>query len=298
MVSSDHGPTVSAALLSKTLRELRHARGEKQETVGKVLEWSRSKFMRIESVSVPIAKTDLEGLLRHYDVTDEKVITGLIELARGAKAPAWWDKHSIADKAFQAYIGFEAGATSIRMSQGLLVPGILQTAAYARIVTTAYVSTKDVQAVVDLRMDRQENILERSPQQIHILDEAVIRRRAGDAMPGQLRHLIELSERPEVDIRIIPFRAGPHFGMRGPFALLGFDVELDDVLYLESARRGDLLVPPADVAKTVSGSTEAEPSTKEDEIAEYQEGFESLLRVAESPVGSKKLIEHMVKEMS
>lgn len=297
-MSSGNGPAVDGALLTKDLRERRRARGEKQEAVANALEWSRSKFMRIESGAVPISKTDLEALLRHYEVHDSELVLRLINLARSAKAPAWWDKHSISDKAFQAYIGFEAGASSIRMSQGLLVPGILQTEAYARVVTGTYVSAEKVQAVVDLRLDRQENIFDRAPKQRHVLDEAVIRRRVGNAMPGQLRHLIELADRPEVDIRVIPFDAGPHFGMRGPFALLGFDVELDDVLYLESARRGDLLIPPFDVANAVSGASTAEAPAMVDEIAEYQEGFEGLFALAHGPQESMKLIEQVAQEMS
>jgi transcriptional regulator with XRE-family HTH domain len=296
-MSSGNGPTVDGALLTKDLRERRHARGEKQEAVAKALEWSRSKFMRIESGAVPISKADLEALLRHYEVHDDEVAQHLANLARSAKAPAWWDKHTFSDKAFQAYVGYEAGASSIRMSQGLLVPGVLQTEAYARIVAETYVRPEKVQSVVDLRLDRQENIFERAPQQRHVLDEAVISRRIGNAMPGQLRHLIELADRPEIDIRIIPFDAGPHFGMRGPFALLGFDVELDDVLFLESSRRGDLLIPPLDVANAVSGSSLTEAPAMVDEIAEYQEEFEALFTMALEPQESMKFIERAARDL-
>ena len=296
-MSSGNGPAVDGALLTKDLRERRHARGEKQEAVAKTLEWSRSKFMRIESGTVPISKADLEALLRHYEVHDDEVVQYLTNLARGAKAPAWWDKHTISDKAFEAYVGFEAGASSIRMSQGLLVPGVLQTEAYARIMAEKYVGPENAQAVVDLRLDRQENIFERAPQQRHVLDDAVIRRRIGNAMPGQLQHLINLAERDEIDIRIIPFDAGPHFGMKGPFALLGFDVELDDVLFLESSRRGDLLIPPLDIANTVSGSSVAEVPAMVDEIARYQEEFEALFALALGPKESKKHIQQVMREM-
>lgn len=296
-MSSGNGPTVDGALLTKDLRERRHTRGEKQEAVAKALEWSRSKFMRIESGSVPISKADLEALLRHYEVHDDEVVQYLTNLARSARAPAWWDKHTFNDKAFEAYVGFEAGASSIRMSQGLLVPGVLQTEAYARIMAEKYVGRENAQAVVDLRLDRQENIFERAPKQFHVLDEAVIRRRIGNAMPGQLRHLIELAERPEIDIRIIPFDAGPHFGMKGPFALLGFNVELDDVLFLESSRRGDLLIPPLDIANAVSGSSVAETPAMVDEIAEYQEEFEALFALALEPKESKEYLERVAREM-
>lgn len=294
-MSSGNGPTVDGALLTKALRERRYARGEKQEAVAKALEWSRSKFIRIESGAVPISRGDLELLLRHYEVKDDALVQRLIALARGARAAAWWDKHEIGDKAFRAYIGFEAGASSIRMAQGLLVPGILQTESYARIVTGAYVPADEVQPVVELRLERQENVFDRAPKQRHVLDESVIRRKAGDAMPGQLRHLRELADRDEIDIRVIPYDAGPHFGMRGPFALLGFDVDLDDVLFLESARRGDLLVPSFDIASTVSGSSTAEASAMVDEIGEYQEGFEALFALALEPRESMKLIERFAK---
>jgi transcriptional regulator with XRE-family HTH domain len=296
-MSSGNGPTVDGALLTKDLRERRYARGEKQEAVAKALEWSRSKFMRIESGTVPISRADLEALLRHYEVHDDEVVQHLTSLARSAKAPAWWNKHTFDDRAFEAYVGFEAGASSIRMSQGLLVPGVLQTEAYARVMAESYVGRENAQAVVDLRLDRQENIFERAPQQRHVLDDAVIRRRVGDAMPGQLRHLMELAERDEIDIRIIPFDAGPHFGMRGPFALLGFDVELDDVLFLESSRRGDLLIPPLDIANAVSGSSVAETPAMVDEIAKYQEQFETLFALALSPKESMKYIERMAREL-
>lgn len=296
-MSSGNGPTVDGALLTKDLRERRYARGEKQEAVAKALEWSRSKFVRIENGAVPISKADLEALLRHYEVHDDEIVQQLTNLARSARTPAWWNKHAFGDKAFEAYVGFEAGASSIRMSQGLLVPGVLQTEAYARIMAEKYVGPENAQAVVDLRLERQENIFERAPEQRHVLDEAVISRQIGDAMPGQLRHLTKLAERSEVDIRIIPFAAGPHFGMKGPFALLGFDVELDDVLFLESSRRGDLLFAPLDIAHTVSGSSVAEAPAMVDEIAKYQEEFETLFTLALGPEESIEYIERVARTM-
>jgi hypothetical protein len=273
-------------------------RGEKQEAVANALEWSLSKFTRIETGASKVSKTDLEAILRHYDVDDKVVAADLIDLARGARAAAWWDKHSIQDRAFAAYIGFEAGASRIRMSQGLLVPGLMQTEDYARLVTATYAEQQDVQKVVELRLERQETVLERRPKQIYILDEAVIRRRIGNAMPGQLEHLIKMSEREEIEIRVIPFAAGPHFGMRGPFALLEFDIDLDDVLFLESARRGDLLIPPPDAGKPVGGGVSSEAVALAEAISDYQEGFESLLKLAASPDETRALLAEAAAELS
>jgi transcriptional regulator with XRE-family HTH domain len=297
MSSGSHGPVVDGALLTKFLRSRRSMRGEKQESVAKALEWSLSKFTRIENGVVKVSKTDLEGILRHYEV-DEREIATLTDLARAARAPAWWDQYQFPDKAFLAYIGYEAGASSIRMSQGLLVPGLLQIEPYAREVSATYVAPENVQQVVNLRLERQENVLERAPEQIYVLDEAVIRRKVADIMPKQLQHLIEMSEKREVSIHVIPFKAGPHFGMRGPFALLEFDVDLDDILFLESARRGDLLIPPPDAGKPVGGGASSEAAALVEAISDYQEGFKNLLKLALDPDESRALIERAAKELS
>jgi hypothetical protein len=275
------------------------ARGEKQEDVARALDWSKSKFMRVELGTVSISRADLELLLRHYDVTDDKVFSELNDLARGARdrEAAWWLKHHISDKAFEAYVGYEAAATSIRMSQGLLIPGILQIPEYAETVTATYVPSESVEAVVKLRLERQKRILERRPRQVHILDEAVIRRRVRGAMIKQLMHLVELSQQPEIDILVVPFSAGPHFGLRGPFALLGFEVDLDTVLYLESARRGDLMIAGPDVGETVSGNPGSGGSPRPDEIGEYEDGFESLVKLALDPDESRQFMEQAAQEM-
>jgi hypothetical protein len=116
-------------------------------------------------------------------------------------------------------------------------------------------------------------------------------------MIKQLQHLIHLSEKPEIDIRIIPYTAGPHFGLRGPFALLAFDVDLDTVLYLESARRGDLMIAGPDIGETVSGNPGSGGSPRPDEIGEYEDGFEGLVKLALSADESRKLMEQAAKEM-
>ena len=260
------------------------------------MEWSVSKLVRVEGGTVGISKADLEALLRHYGVEDKKRTAYLVGLAREARSSGWWDEYKIKDRAFCRYIGYEAGASSIRMAQGLLVPGILQTEAYARLIAAAYSPEEDVPGVVNLRKKRQERISARKPDQEHILDEAVIRRHVGDAMPEQLRHLIELSDRPEITIRVIPFTKGPHFGMRGPFTILGFDVGLEDVVYLESARRGDLLIGGAD-GETVTGQGGA-PIDLIEEIAKYRSGFARLGEIALEPEASRKLIEQVAYEMT
>ena len=127
------------------------------------------------------------------------------------------------------------------------------------------------------------------------MDEAVLRRQVGDVMPGQLRHLIELAERPGTTIRVIPFQAGPHFGMRGPFVLLGFDVPLDQVLFLESARRGDLIACEEGIVAD-TGALGADHAAAV--IAGYEDGFATLENMALDPAESVSLIERIAREAS
>jgi transcriptional regulator with XRE-family HTH domain len=274
---------------------LRSGIRETQEQVARARDWSVSKFTRIENGNSPISKSDLEGLLRYYGVSDQSRIDELVALAKAAREPGWWQKYHVGDdKAFEAYLGYEDGASSLRMFQGLTVPGPLQTEAYTRQLLAAYnVPPGEVEETVQLRQERQKRLVAKAPDQRYILDETVIRRPVGgEAMRDQLRHLLQAAQKPEVAIRVIPYRVGPHFGLRGPFVLLGFEGHLDDVLYLEGQRRGDLLIGEREsVGPEAPGSEDAAA-----EIASYQDGFNTLQRAAGGPDESMEIIDDALND--
>jgi transcriptional regulator with XRE-family HTH domain len=286
---------VNGALLTKALKRLRQDSGQQQQQVADALEWKVSKLIRIENGGASISRADLAALLGYYELADQEQVSDLSAWARDARARGWWDRFHIKDKVFECYVGYESGAASIRMVQTLLVPGILQTEDYARIMTTAFAAPTEVDAVVQLRLARQKETLIRKPDQSYILDEAVLRRPVGDAMPGQLRHLVELARRPEIAIQVIPFRTGPHFGLRGPFVLLGFDVPLDSMLFLESARCGDLIVTQENI---YSGENVPGVDYAAETIARYEEAYEALARLALEPAESASLIKSIADAMS
>ena len=113
-------------------------------------------------------------------------------------------------------------------------------------------------------------------------------------MPDQLRHLIALAEKPHITILIIPLYAGPHFGMKGPFVILSFDFDLDPVLYLESARRSDLIIGPG--GEPQQGNSEDVAAARVDNVAKYQTGFKSMINTALDPADSVKFIERVLRE--
>jgi|GEM_PF-4807469 len=92
-------------------------------------EWSLAKVYRIENGTSIVKKSDLEALLRHYGVDDDH-IQELTARAREARAPGWWEDYDFGpDRGFEAYVGYEDGASSIRMWHPLVVPGLIQTPA-------------------------------------------------------------------------------------------------------------------------------------------------------------------------
>jgi transcriptional regulator with XRE-family HTH domain len=279
MSPESHGPAVERALLSAELRKLRADSGKTQEVVAAACEWSVAKFSRIENGTSSVRKADLEALLRYYEVDDDR-ITMLTERARAARAPGWWEDHDFGpDKGFEAYVGYEDGASTIRMWQPLVVPGLLQTPEYTVQTMRAWgVPEEAIQRGVELRAARQHRVAQRQPEQVYLLDEPVITRPVGTAMPEQLRYLIRIAGKPGVSIRIIPLKKGPHFGLRGPFVLLSFDGPLDDVLYLESARRGDLLI--AETKDQYAGPNVPKVEDPADAVATYEDGFKDLLKLA------------------
>jgi hypothetical protein len=272
---------------------LRMASRETQEQVAKARDWSVSKFTRIENGNSPISKSDLEGLLRYYGMEDHSRIDELVALAKGAREPGWWTNfYDGDDKAFEAYLGWEDGASSIRMFQGLTIPGLLQTESYMRALMSAYNhKPEEINKSVELRLERQKKIAKRAPDQIYILDETIVRRPIGDVLPEQLSHLLRVAEKPWVTIRIIPYSEGMHFGLKGSFVLLGFGGLLDDVLYLEGARRGDLLIGEREAIGP--GAPDAEHLGTE--LAWYQDGFTNLLQIALAPEDSLAVISEALR---
>jgi transcriptional regulator with XRE-family HTH domain len=291
------GPAVARALLCAELKRLRTVFGETQEAAAAACEWSLAKFSRIENGTQTVRKADLEALLRHYNLGEDQ-IEELTQLARVARAPGWWDDYDLGqDRGFQAYVGYEDGASSIRMWQPLVIPGLLQTAQYTQEILEAWgVQPKAIAREVRLREERQRRITVRAPEQYYLLDEAVIRRHVGTVMSEQLRHLARVAQKPAVTIRVIPFNKGPHFGLQGPFTLLGFAGPLDDVLYLESARRGDLLI--AQTGDQYVGSNVLRIEDPADEVSRYENSFQGLLKLALDSETSLEIINQVAGELA
>jgi transcriptional regulator with XRE-family HTH domain len=270
--------------------ELRRARvGARltQSDVAAAMDWSLSKLIRIESGSVAISSNDLRALLHHYGIVDQADIDRLLSLARAGKEQrAWWNAYrGSTSQQYLTFLGYENSASVIYMFQPLLIPGLLQDEDYARAVLRAYggsVTEKRVEEWVELRMRRQD-LLERPnpPEMFFVLDEATLHRWVGgrDVMRHQLHRLKNEAAGDNIVIEIVPFTAGQHPGMKGPFCIMEFADDRDEDVFLENPR-GD----------TISRD-------EQEEIKPYREAFCQLRELVgrEEPEG---LIDKALRYMS
>ena len=288
-MANDQGPVVQSALLRSELIRLRKDSALTQEQVAVALDWSPSKLIRVEGGRSSITKTDLDALLKEYGISSESHRERLQALNRGAKERAWWVSYrDEINPTYLEYVGYEAGAAFIRQFQSGFVPGLLQTPEYAEVLTANSVDAVRVAPVVKFRLQRQTELAKRSvpPRQYYVVDEAVIRRHVGISqdpaiMPAQLRHIADRAESEEsLTVRVIPFRAGAHPGLSGPFTLLEFDGAMPDILYLDAGRESSL----------ITGS--------DSRIGEYASDFEVLLESSLPAAESVEFIRRVAEELS
>lgn len=250
-------PTARHRRLMAELSALRSRSGLSRAEVADRVGITDSTLWRYETGMTRPKPGDVAILLDVYGVHGAER-EELIEMAKHARKRGWWHRHRQALKpGFDSYIGLEAAASVVRTFQTVAVPGLMQTEAYARamIEQTAITSAPyPVDERVLVRMSRQE-LLTRPDDPLHmvaVLDEAVLRRQVGspEIMNGQVRHLIDLADRPNVTVHIVPFARGAHPGMDGQFTLLEFPEQADpDLVYLEQAGSGLIPEDPEEVRR-------------------------------------------------
>ncbi|MFF7560921.1 helix-turn-helix domain-containing protein [Streptomyces pseudovenezuelae] len=271
-------------LLGSQLRRLREARGITREAAGYSIRASESKISRMELGRVSFKTRDVEDLLTLYGITDEQERASLLSLAREANVAGWWHSYSdVLPSWFPTYVGLEGAASLIRVYEVQFIHGLLQTEAYARAVVRRGMkgaSAADVEKRVALRLERQKYLADDSGPEFHVvLDEASLRRPYGDlqVMRGQLQHLIDVSERPNVRLQIMPFGFGGHSGESGAFTILSFtESDLTDVVYLEQL-------------------TSALYLDKREDVTQYEKAMKELQQDSPGPDESRDLLRGLLQ---
>jgi transcriptional regulator with XRE-family HTH domain len=240
-------PTLRRRRLAAELRRLRVESGKSRDEAAKYASIASATLWRLETAQHAPKPGDIAMLCEFYGLDAERTAF-LVQLARDSRLKGWW--HSLASAIpewFQIFVGIEEEAASIRIYVSEVIPGLLQTEAYARAVLQAEPvepTAEEIDRHLAVRMGRQRLLLEAddAPEMWIVLSEAALHRCVGGkaTMREQLEHLIEASRLPNVTVQVLAYASGAHPSLHGGFTILGFPEPADpDVVYIEH-RTGSL----------------------------------------------------------
>jgi transcriptional regulator with XRE-family HTH domain len=233
-------PTLRRRRLGSQLRALRESAGLTIEGAADRLDFSMSKISRIETGHIGANAQAVAGMLTLYQAAPDKV-DEVTHMARQAKQKDWW--HLYGSALTTTFIEAEAEASRILGYEAQVMPGLLQIEPYARRIIRAArpdITDEQLDRRIEIRTRRQQRLVDDRPLDYHvILDEAVFARPVDDAsvMRAQMDRLIEMADRPNVTVQILPVSVGVHAAMDGTFAILEYDGH-PGVVFAENAAGG------------------------------------------------------------
>ena len=222
------------------LRRARAAAGLSQDQLGQRLGYSSAQVGKVEVGERAPSQDFAQGCDQTFPEVGG-LFTRIYQLTRrwDGGYPSW----------FAEWIDLERRATSLRSWEPLVMPGLLQTADYARAVLAADPETAEDQLdeLVAARLERQAIFDRPEPPTLWaVLDEAVLHRLIGSrkVMYDQLLHLADTSCRGNITVQIVPAGIGAHAGLLGGFAIASFGNEAGTV-YMESPDQGQTTAVPS-----------------------------------------------------
>ncbi len=246
------GSTVRRRVLARELRGLREERGLTLEAAAERLDCAPSTLSRCESGQQLISVHLVKSMLDLYEAGGRWA--ELITLARAIRQRGWWQGYGLGSN---SYVGLETEATRVRDFTTTYVPGLLQTADYARAMFVAglvWDSGPALENAVAVRTIRQERLADRD-EPLHldaVVEETALHRPVGGArvLRGQLAHLLEAVERSTVALQVLPTAAAVHPPMASAFTVLSFeDLGAPDIAYVEHALGAVVLDKESDVVR-------------------------------------------------
>ncbi|WP_329138100.1 helix-turn-helix domain-containing protein [Streptomyces sp. NBC_01476] len=281
-------PNVHRRRLGSALRSLRSGAGLSMEEAAERLGLAgKPALSKIENGKQRVSGLGLTAFFQIYGVDSEETrakIKAMASLAASGKRTNLLDeyKEAIRTHEFEDYLHLE-GMAAMAEAYLHVVPGLLQTEDYATAIverSQKWPSKREVKHFVDLRLARQVALTRENPITMwSILDEAALRRAVGgpEVMRGQLQHLLDMMEKhSHVEVQVLPFSAGAHAGIDGPFQLLHFQVG-----------------PPVAVVETMTTSVYLE---EDRDVGRYASALDFLRTQALDGPASRRFIHDLIKD--
>ncbi|WP_062994801.1 helix-turn-helix domain-containing protein [Nocardia mikamii] len=290
-VGEDSSTTLPRRQLGRYLKEARLGVGLRLEDVAPLMQWSASKLSRLEAGKSPAIRVlDVEALCAIYDIDDPEVIAGLVGLAKQSTGKSWWQAFDdVISGNFDLYVGLESSARQLSIFRPDMLPGLLQTPNYARLLDQIYfprIARDELERRMELKRRRQVLVTRKTnPAKVDlVIQEAVLRTMVGTPalMAEQLRHLADAPA--NVTVRVLPFAAGFPLGTPpGPFTILDFGQD----------SKGRDISPTVVYIESYAGDMYLERNA---DVGRYRQAYNVIQQAALDVAESKRLLRHTARE--
>ncbi|QIZ34048.1 helix-turn-helix transcriptional regulator [Saccharopolyspora sp. ASAGF58] len=235
-------PTVERRQLGLMLKKLRELKGVSQNDAAREIGRKQTRISRAENGVGSLAREELARLLDFYGISEDERATAL---ALGNQARKRQRGRTYADnlpRSFERLADLQADAEAIGFYETGIVPGLAQSPDYARAVIMAFdgvwweTSVLEVESRLEFRMEQQRRVLEAAvPKDISfVLTETALDQVVGgvSVLRGQLLHLLQLSERPNVAVRVLPSSVPDNPLLGGGLITLDFGTSAPRIVFV------------------------------------------------------------------
>ncbi|MFK0160714.1 helix-turn-helix transcriptional regulator [Streptomyces sp. NPDC090493] len=255
MATAQTPPPVLRRRLGGLLRHYRKASGRTLAQAASILDWENTRLSRVETGQYQIRADEVSTLLREYGITDAETVAEVTRVISSGPR-AWWAAYAdVLPQTYADSIALESEAVVIRAYFPQLIPALLQTPAYAHAIISSSpraATQETATALVQVRQGRKE-ILTRpaGPTELRtVIDESALYPRAGsasDVMRDQLLSLLDMSERENITLRVMPLDAPVHSGLTSNMTIMDFRAPWPSLVTVDHTRGGVFLEAPEDV---------------------------------------------------
>ncbi|MEU3184694.1 helix-turn-helix transcriptional regulator [Streptomyces sp. NPDC006923] len=278
-------PTARQARLGGELRKLRERAGKTAREAAGLISTDQAKISHIEAGRIGISEDRIRRLAVFYACDNAALIESLCAIAREHRGQYWWDEYrGILTPGFLDIAELEHHAEYLRCLQPVTFPGVLQTEDYARALFAGVLPKlpdDEVQARVEHRLRRRGIFDREEPTQFQVIvHEAALRMRVGGrkVARAQLEHLLDVSERPELALRVIPFTSEDFIEVTQTALYAGGVVPQLDTVHIDAPFGGLFLDAAADLRK-------------------YRTLFDFAEQASLEPEESRSFIHHIAREL-